>query len=138
MKPIVRVYADENSDRYFSDKKDLIIIRGGKFYFSAYDGKLLYYTIDILPAKAEIVLQSLQQKYGEGVAVLNKNQPATQNPNWLEWVKGDEMLFFSYQKSGMEPMVYVSISNLQSIIPLCIEEQQKLLEKNKAKSNSVF
>lgn len=61
-KVITQVYTDENSQRYFSKEKDSIIVKGGRFYFSKYDGNLLFYKIFVINNKAEIVLKALTEK----------------------------------------------------------------------------
>jgi len=152
---IVRVYADENTERHFSNASDTIITSGGRFFFSAFDEKLLYYTITIDPSKTDTVLQTLQEKYGQGTVVTegdngnnkdismhmqkveNKIVRQGKNPDWLMWETENELLYI-FVGNGFEPVVYVNKSHIKEVVGHCMEKKKVYTEKLKTQSNKSF
>ncbi len=135
--PIIRVYADEDSKRYFSNAKDLIVTGNGKFYFSTFDEKLLYYTIEIKNGKTDSVLRTLQEKYGQGQQVEEQTgNKRKKNPEWQMWETSNELLFAS--TTGVGELVFVNIVNLRNIVGPCIEGKKVKMEQDKTKASKLF
>jgi hypothetical protein len=135
--PIIRVYADENLKRYSSNTKDSIVTTNGKFFFSTFDEKLLYYTIEIKSGKTDSVLRTLQEKYGKGqhVEEQTENKPK-KNPEWQMWETGNELLFASITGGG--GLVFVNTANLRNIVGPCMEGKKVNMEQDKTKASKLF
>jgi hypothetical protein len=153
--PIVGVDANINIDNYSDDT--IIGQSGACFYFSAFDNKLLYYTVSIANGKTDTVLQSLKEKYGEGKIV--EQEPsgdsremgervqrlenkrvrgsAGKNPEWLMWEKENELLFM-FVGQGVEPLVYINTTHVNEIIKPCMALKQEHIDKNKAQAKGTF
>ena len=137
--PIVAGTADININ--FSDTAGVLNRGsfGGRFYFSAFDEKLLAYIVGIKNDKYDVVLRALQEKYGPGQPLERQGRNRRNGKSgWHMWEADNELLFSPMEASGSNAVLYVNTAHLKDLIGPCMEVKKNNEAQDKANASKVF